>query len=226
MSEENLNVKEEALIKIYNEWEIGKAYEQNPNFSPMFRMGYPTDFLENEKPLIMYVGQECLRCNEEKSQVWVRGYQEEEIHKNKDHRPFWIFYLDLYKMGYNVIWNNLNKFHLANTTYLDEDSAVILNKSYGTDNLSIIQREIIETQPTAIVFAIGNKQRYIKSLAASFSKSEDVLSPYRPTKEQPINEISAVLGLKNKKVFWCYHPAYLNRSKNYEKAIQFIKEMV
>lgn len=223
MDGEMLNEKEEALRKIYSEWQVGIKYKQDPNFSDMFCMGVPNDFLTNGKPLIMYVGQECLRGEKYKTQGWVREYQEEIMQKKKDNRCFWKFYLALSEKGYNVIWNNLNKFHNSDSRYLDEASAITLNTPYGAENLSVIQREINELKPQIIVFAVGNNKRYVKSLAAAFSVSEDTLMSCVPVKKQPVHEISKALGLENIKVFWCYHPAYLNRSKNFENVIDWIK---
>ena len=108
-----LNKIETRLTAIYDTWELGIAREYSSNYSAMFSMGFPDEFITNEKPLMMYVGQECLNCHQDKTQEWVRRYQTVQLTKQKivfnnevlstNCSPFWHFYRKLSTLGYNVV---------------------------------------------------------------------------------------------------------------------------
>ncbi len=230
-----LNKVEKELKNIYDNWELGQQIENNTEYSAMFRMGYPIEYIDSEKPLLMYVGQECLHGNEEKTQEWIREYQNVQRTKKRltndrfdfgtNSSPFWNFYRRLSEMGFNVLWNNLDKFHPVNKQRLFREDGVKFNASYGEEKLSILQREIKLLAPKVIVLAIG-KGKYTASLASAFSINEEELKKYEPSKDNCFSEISSVLNLDNITVFWTYHPAFLQRSGKYRETILTIEKTI
>ena len=230
-----LNKIEIELKNLYDSWNLGNTTEHSPNYSSMFRMGFPEEYIDSKKPLLMYVGQECLRCGEEKTQVWVREYQNVQRTKNRittdwfdfgtNNSPFWNFYRQLSALGYNSLWNNLDKFHPANAQRLSWEEGIKFNSSYGDDKLSILQREIELLKPKVIVFVVGNG-KYTASLASAFSLSEEELKQYEPNSQEYVSEISDVLGLENTIALWTYHPAFLQRSGKYREALSIIENTI
>lgn len=230
-----LNKVEKELKGCYDNWKLGNEIENNPEYSAMFRMGFPNEYIDSEKPLLMYVGQECLHGNKEKTQAWIREYQKVQRTKKRitndwfdcgtNRSPFWNFYRRLTGLGFNVLWNNLDKFHPANAQRLSWEDGVKFNSAYGDDRLSILQREITLLKPKVIVFVIGNG-KYTASLASAFSVSEEELKKYEPNSQKFVSEISSVLGLKNTVALWTYHPAHLQRSKKYRTALSRIEKII
>lgn len=232
-----LNEVELELKKLYDSWECGNQYEAKADeYSTMFRMGYPEEFINSKKPLLMYIGKECRDCKPYKTQEWVRKYQWIQLHETEIKGfsekvrffPYWRFYRDLAALGYNVLWNNLDKFH-KNTKAVSEqplsiEHTVSLNQPFGKRNMSILQREIELIHPNVIVLAIG-KGTYIDSLAAALSIDRHALSVLQPTGGKPVQDISDIANIPNTKVLWTYHPGFLCRNKNrYNEALVSIKE--
>jgi hypothetical protein len=123
-------------------------------------------------------------------------------------------------MGYNCLWDNLDKFLKADhKEHLGKEEAVEFNAPYGEDGISVLQREINLLKPKVIVFAIGPREKYRASLASAFSIDVSLLYPYRPTRQNCVNDISSLLGLKDTIVLWTYHPNYLSRGKLKDDAI-------
>lgn len=216
-----LNRVELALKEIYDGWQLGNEKENN-GYSAMFRMGFPEDYIDSDRPLLMYVGQEDLDGKPHKTQAWVRKYQivqrtqtyNKEIDRGSNKSPFWELYRKLDDMGYNCLWDNLDKFLKADhKEHLGKEEAVELNAAYGEDKLSVLQREINLLRPKVIVFAIGPRKKYRASLASAFSIDTSLLYTYRPTRKNCVNDISSVLGLTETIVLWTYHPNYLRRAK-------------
>lgn len=228
-----LNEVERSLNEIYEHWETGVAVDKKSEFSAMFRMGFPEEFINSDKPLMMYIGQECLRCNPEKSQAWVRLYQKVQHTERKieddwfcervNHSPFWNFYRRLSSFGYNVVWNNLDKFHPKDKQRLSKSVAVKFNSPYhqGEGTFSVLQREIMLLCPKVIILAIG-KGKYAASLASAFSVDVCTLRRFEPTQEEPIHEISNILALNDCRVFWTYHPSFLQRRGKYHEVLSWI----
>ena len=216
-----LNRVELALKEIYDGWQLGNEKE-NDGYSAMFRMGFPDEYINSDRPLLMYVGQECLDCTPTKTQDWVSKYQNvqrtriynEEINRKTNKSPFWNFYRRLCECGYDVVWNNLDKFHPLNAQRLLKKDGICFNQPYGKEMQSVLQREIALLKPKVIVLAIG-KGKYTASLAAAFSLSEVELRKYAPSKDRCVVDISSIVGIEGIKVFWSYHPAYLQRIKTY-----------
>lgn len=226
-----LNHVELALKEIYDGWRLGNEKENN-GYSAMFRMGFPDAYIDSDRPLLMYVGQEDLNGDSYKTQEWVRKYQTIQRTENNDmlpeekvrRSPFWDFYRKFGDMGHNCLWNNLDKFLKADhKTHLSGEEAANFNAPYGEDGISILQREINLLKPNVIVFAIGPKWKYIASLGATFSVNPSLLYTHRPTRQCCVTDISSVLGLRDAVALWTYHPNYLSRGKLKDTAMQIIQ---
>lgn len=229
-----LNKIELALKEVYDCWQFGSEKENN-GYSAMFRMGFPDEYIDSERPLLMYVGQEDLNGDEYKTQEWVRKYQLVQLKENNDilpnekvnGSPFWKLCRDLRDMGYNCLWNNLDKLLKADhKTHISAEEAAGFNAAYGVDRKSVLQREIELLKPNAIIFAIGPRWKYIKSLASSFSIDVSLLYPYKPTRKSCVNDISSVLCLQDTVVLWMYHPNYLSRGGLKDEALQKIEMLL
>lgn len=225
-----LNRVELALKEIYDGWQLGNEKENN-GYSAMFRMGFPDEYIDSGRPLLMYVGQEDLNGDDYKTQEWVRKYQIVQLKKKNDilpkekvnKSPFWNFFRRLCKSEYDVVWNNLNKFLKDDhKKYIEEKEAVNFNMAYGIGGKSVLQREIAQLMPKVILFVIGPKREYIDSLAAAFSVDPSILYLHKPSHEALVHDISNLLGLEGVTVLWTYHPAYLQRIKAYNNALQDI----
>lgn len=225
------NKVELALKEIYDGWQLGNEKENN-GYSAMFRMGFPEEYIDSDRPLLMYVGQECLDCDSEKTQVWIRKYQivqrtktpNEEINRKTNRSPFWNFYRRLCERGYDVVWNNLDKFHPLDAQRLSAEDGIKFNQPFGKEMQSVLQKEIALLKPKIIIFVIGSG-KYIESLATAFSLDKESLSKYKPNTISLVNDISHFFGLKGIKVLWTYHPAYLQRIKAYNNALQDILDV-
>lgn len=224
-----LNSIEMKLKEIYDKWDLGNELDNNPEYSSMFRMGFPDDFINRKKPLVMYVGQECLRCNEEKTQEWVRKYQTVQMKKEcidgfcekVNTSPFWNFYRKIADKGCNVLWNNLDKFHPRNSARVSGKDAERINARYGEDDKSVFQREIELIKPDIVLLTIGPKWKYIQSFCSAFGISDlPMMKKFKPTKSLPVSDITDILSIPDTKVFWTYHPAYLNRINKYSDVLE------
>ncbi len=227
-----LNKIELALKEVYDGWQFGSEKENN-GYSAMFRMGFPDEYIDSNKPLLMYVGQECLECTPVKTQVWIRKYQivqrtkkpNYEINRKTNKSPFWNFYRRLCEIGYDVVWNNLDKFHPLNAQRLSKEDGIKFNQPYESEKQSVLQREISLLKPKVIILAIGNG-KYTASLASAFSLSTEELSKYEPSHSSLVSDISHLLGIEGMMVLWTYHPNHLQLSKNYRKALNEINQLI
>lgn len=227
-----LNRIEKDLKNIYDKWNLGNEKE-NDGYSTMFRMGFPDEYINSDKPLMMYVGQECLECTSVKTQSWIRKYQivqrtkkpDYEINRKTNKSPFWNFYRRLFEIGYDVVWNNLDKFHPLDAQRLSKEEGINFNQPYGSENKSVLQREISLLKPKVIILAIGNG-KYTASLASAFSLNIEELSKYEPSHNSLTSDISHLIGIEGTKVLWTYHPNHLQLSKNYRKALNEIKQLL
>lgn len=217
-----MNTVNEELKKNYNNWICGQQYLADKDYSNMFQMGVPEEYISREKPLIMYVGQECKNCSSYKTQTWCEAFLRIQMTKQPDRNeafervlnsPFWNFArLVSETCTANIIWNNLDKFHRLNPEQpVYSEDAIRLNAPYGKEKLSILQREIQCVNPDMLLFCIGPRKKYGQSLAAAFDCQWTDLEPYRPTKNDPLHRIDPILGLSIP-AYWTYHPAFLCRA--------------
>ncbi|MBE6582881.1 MAG: hypothetical protein E7648_06435 [Ruminococcaceae bacterium] len=227
-----LNKVELALKEIYDGWQLGNEKENN-GYSAMFRMGFPDEYIDSGRPLLMYVGQECLDCTPTKTQDWIRKYQivqrtkkpNAEIVRKTNRSPFWNFYRRLCEKGYDAVWNNLDKLHPINEQRLTREDGVDFNRPFGKEKMSVLQREIALLRPKVVVLTVGNG-KYTASLASALSINEEALKEYEPSHEALVHDISHLLGFEDVTALWTYHPNHLQLSKNYRKALIKISDII
>lgn len=227
-----LNRVEMALKEIYDGWQFGNEKENN-GYSTMFRMGFPDEYIDSDRPLLMYVGQECLDCTPTKTQDWIRKYQivqrtriyNKEINRKTNKSPFWNLYRRLCECDYDVVWNNLDKFHPLDAQRLPEEDGKRFNQPYGKEKQSVLQREIALLKPKVLVLATGNG-KYTASLASALSLSEEELRGYEPNHKSLVNDISHLLGVEGMTVLWTYHPNHLQLSRNYRRTLTEIRQII
>ena len=237
------NSVERKLSVLYDHWEKGMEYEKEADHSKMFRMGFPEQYLYNGKPLLMYVGQEVRDSknsiewsnNKEKysgkDQIWVRNYTNLQLldipmeGEKKNNSLFWQFARQLRDMGYNVVWNNLDKFHQPKSGPIPAEEAKKLNASYGVERTSILQREIESVKPDIIIFAIGPSWKYVVSLASALQLDASILWEVRPQDDNLLSDITNLLSIPSTRIFWTYHPNGLHWKGKDKKRIldQIIK---
>ena len=183
---------------LYNNWKelVLKPYkESNPSivFSDIFCFGNTSDY-DSRKRTIMIVGQEpnnygyygqssldqLIRFPKEYMDRQLLGTQNS-YEYNKS--PFWMMFRKYYELGYNVIWNNLDKVHKVDkglTVRLSEADELSLNVCFGIENKTLLQQEIEIVKPNLIVFVTGPS--YSVSMASSLGIDSEVLyKKYRPT---------------------------------------------
>ena len=209
----DMNDINRTLNNVYDEWQ--KALNNNQiikdNFSSMFRVGIPKEY--GDCPTIMLVGQECLRCYEYKTQNWIIKYQLLQFDKKGiagfdesiNSSPFWRFFRALsFENKYFPVWNNLDKYHLVSNKgdeRISKESAIALNAPYFNKKQSILQKEISLIKPEAIVFTIGNKEKYIASLASAFSIDINEIKNINPQNNIRLLIFQLYLMLKTLKLF-------------------------
>ncbi len=125
--------------------------------------------------------------------------------------PFWNAFRLMRQAGKRVCWNNIDKLHRIGTdgkaqplSYQDEEA---LNRPYGWEKKSLLQREIEIACPSAIWLAVGPNRE--ESIEISFGLQKGTLREKRPRKDQWLSEIGGILKL-DMPVYWTYHPNYLN----------------
>ena len=152
------------------------------------------------------------------------GYKQPTKDIKRNNSPFWYLFRDLKSHGLEPVWNNVDKFHrLSNdnkTESLNLEIERLLNKSYGSDNKSLLTREIEISNPDIIVFVVG--PYYHESMALSLGIEDDELIKYKPTKDAKCNCIKDIYD-SDILVLWSYHPAYLNRVKSIGSIYENIK---
>ena len=236
---EDLNMKNKALRDVQREWMeniVNRYVEQNRDvvFSHPFFFGIP-EALENQS-CVMIVGQEpddfdfySRDMNLEKLQQWVIDYlmvQIEETTGKINPSPFWEAFRLMRKAGKYVLWNNIDKMHRLKiengknkTIILSRGDEEELNRPYGKENRSLLQREIEIVHPIAIWLAIGPYRE--EAIEDSFGLSKGILNSYRPCKNNWLCEIGKHLNL-DIPVYWTYHPKYLNFLKALPDCVQQI----
>ncbi len=232
-------MKNKALRAVQREWMeniVNRYVEQNRgvDFSHPFFLGIPEAF-ENQ-PCVMIVGQEpddfdrySRDMNLEKLQQWVIDYlmvQIKEKEGDVNHSPFWKAFRFMRETGKYVLWNNIDKMHRIKiengkkkTIILSREDEAVLNRPYGNEKKSLLQREIEIVRPAAIWLAIGPYRE--EAIEDSFGLSKGTLNSYRPCKNNWLFEIGKHLNL-DIPVYWTYHPKYLNFLKALQDCVQQI----
>ena len=232
-------MKNKALRAVQREWMeniVNRYVEQNRDivFSHPFFFGIP-EALENQS-CVMIVGQEpdgfdpySRDLSLEKLQQWVIDYlmvQIEETTGKINPSPFWEAFRLMRKAGKYALWNNIDKMHRLKiengkniTIILSREDEAELNRPYGKENKSLLQREIEIVHPIAIWLAIGPYRE--EAIEDSFGLSKGILNSYRPCKNNWLFEIGKHLNLEIP-VYWTYHPKYLNFLKALPDCVQQI----
>ncbi len=232
-------MKNEALRTVQREWmeKIVNHYveqSQDVDYSHPFFFGIPEAF-ENQ-PCVMIVGQEPddfdryrRDLNLEKLQQWVIDYlmvQIKEKEGDVNHSPFWQAFRLMRGAGKYVLWNNIDKMHRLiienenkKTIILSREDEVALNRPYGNEKKSLLQREIEIVRPAAIWLAVGPYRE--GAIEDSFGLPNGTLNLYRPCKNNWLFEIGKHLSL-DIPVYWTYHPKYLNFLKALPDCVQQI----
>lgn len=217
------------MLKLYEDWQsnILEPFLNNNKehqYSNVFIPGIPLSFTQ-PKGKIMIIGQMTNNFGEygtntlEELEQFGCNYLERQIYgKVNDWKynssPFWQFFRKLKEGGYDLIWNNVDKVHKiinGETIWLSEEEELALNAPYGSENKSLLEREIEMISPSAIIFITGPNYAY--SMATSFGLPKPNLFSIRPTKAKSLVNIQDHLGLSIP-VFWTYHPNYLSRTYN------------
>lgn len=203
---------------------ISQGEKRSAEFSEPFYMGILEQ--KEKKKFVMIIGQETAKWGKfsDKSTIdEIQTYCEEFVKKQltnecknseikSDNHFFWKFIRALDEMNdnkYSICWNNLDKIHRRDNDKvlpLLFDDERKLNRQYGNDNKSLLQREIDIVNPDIIIFLTG--PRYRRSMCISFGIDLKSLDKIKPNKENETVEIGELLGI-DKRVFWTYHPRYL-----------------
>ncbi|SDM65297.1 hypothetical protein [Acetanaerobacterium elongatum] len=232
----------EALKKAYLEWEQEillpfKSARDDNQYSSPFYMGYSQHYSPNKKT-IMVIGQEARdwrRIDTDWSIDDIQKHYESiiarqlfGIRNNSKFlkSAFWRLIRYLQGENFNVVWNNLDKLHRYDgkkSIPLELEDETELNRQYGTDKKSLLEREIDIINPDHIIFVTG--PAYYKSMCTCFGIKPTSLVKYRPNNQNLCTEIDNVLNYKGKAI-WTYHPTYLSRIKAYDKCVSYIKERI
>lgn len=240
--DDNTNHK---LLEIQTEWnnQIVEPFvkanpEQKSELSLPFYLGVSDRYRTADKK-VMIVGQEACdwwkyseKADKDYLQQWAVGYLENQLWKTGgyryNHSAFWMFFRQLNQAGFTPCWNNIDKLH----RYIDgktEPLTAELDKAfcaqYGTDNKSLLQREIELVNPDAIIFIIG--PNYQRSLGHSFGLHDDSnqLSQLRPTLTFPCQDITSIIKMDVPSI-WTYHPTYMNRKGMLNNCAKIIGDFI
>jgi len=148
-----------------------------------------------------------------KFQVWKENDDRYEFTYNKS--SFWKLFRMLEREGFVPCWNNVDKVHrtVDGKTYgLPEKLEIVFNSEIDDLGKTLLQKEIELADPDIIVFITG--PYYETSMEQALGLDRGVLSNYRPTLEYYCKDISTVTNI-NRKVYWTYHPSFLNRNKGF-----------
>lgn len=240
----------EKLLQAYEDWYQGIArpfYDEHSNqnytFSQPF-IGGVNKFYPN-KPTMMIVGQQArdwgkYHNNLNMSEIQTcttkymlkqlspdpnQHYIKEECGDIKFNRsPFWKF-IRKFSPDYNLYWTNIDKIHeitLSDKTKpLIEEEEIILNQRIF-DGKSILEKEIEIVDPKYIIFVSG----------PNYHKSMQTALGIDLSQKPQINNCSIVSIrcdnelLKDRFVYWTYHPHYLARRKKMDCVITNIEELI
>ena len=235
-------MKNNILRDIQREWVetvVDGYVKQNRDvvFSNPFFFGIPES--TNQENCIMIVGQEpdgfspySDKWDSAAIRQWCLDYLSVQLGETENvpeqslvgnPSPFWKAFRLARKDGKRVCWNNLDKLHRigsdGKTQHLSIHDEEALNRPYGREKKSLLQREIEIARPSAVWMAVGPARR--ESIEISFGLPKGTLQEKRPRKEQWLSEIGEILKL-DMTVYWTYHPNYLNYLGVLEECIRKI----
>ncbi|MCH5316250.1 MAG: hypothetical protein J1E81_10065 [Eubacterium sp.] len=214
----------------HGRYKKSKEQEESLYLSCPFYMGVTDEYVKRTKSRrVMIIGQEARHYGTwkdnrndfgytpEESQQWAIEYllcqldtpkQNSRFNHKYNHSRFWSTFRTLSDNDINVCWNNIDKvyFSRGNIDYkgtLSYEGEEYLSAQYGSDNLSLLQREIKISTPDALLFVTGPK--YYLSMAKAFDIAPDKFEE-RLNKDSKIVNITDILHV-GKPAFWTYHPA-------------------
>lgn len=184
------------------------------------------------------------------SQRWAIGFYENQIFDNiyvglssyykgenelkRRGYVFWNTLRAFYDNDFVPCWNNLDKVYYGKqlTLFAEKILSAQYSLPHETIKKSLIQREIEEVNPDAIIFLTG--PAYSVSMETAFGLSEGCLgkSGLKPDKYSPFNDITDILQIKKSgsgrvvPVIWSYHPNYINRIADIDKVVLAIKAII
>lgn len=238
----NINQK---LLEIQIEWNdkivepfIEANPEQKNELSLPFYFGVPDKYRVADKK-VMIVGQEAYNwwkyleeADKDYLQQWAVGYLEKQLWQTGEYRfnnsAFWMFFRQLNQSGFTPCWNNIDKLHRyvdQKTKPLTAEQDRVFCAQYGSNNKSLLQREIELVNPDAIIFIIG--PNYQCSLEHSFGlqTTSNQLSQLRPTLTCPCPDIASIIRM-DVPVIWTYHPTYMNRKGMLKDCVNTIGNLI
>lgn len=218
----------------------------------IYSLPFVSGMLAEHKQTIMIIGQEARiydhfteYSNPQKlisdRQNWTLGYLSRQLYKNDDYKnyyneyikynrsPFWNFFRR-FKENYNIVWSNLDKVHTftkGDVKALNIEDEVALNQR-NLNGKSILEREIEIIQPDVVIFITG--PNYQQSMETALGLDKGILQNFAQKMKITQNElpITSIKECGNQlfdasnKVFWTYHPNYLNYKKKLSSCIEHI----
>ena len=207
-------MKNKHLREIQREWveTIADGYvKQNLDvvFSYPLFFAIPSNAIQEH--YIMIVGQEPdgLSCYDDKFDLdavrqWCLEYLAVQLGEKENvtekalvgnPTPFWNAFRLMRQTGKRVCWNNIDKLHRigadGKTQHLSIHDEEALNKPYGREKKSLLQREIEIACPSAVWLAVGPNRE--ESIEISFGLQRGTLREKCPRKDQWLSEIGGTL---------------------------------
>lgn len=238
-----MNGKLNSAQEIWNKIVLEPYFKDcdNTTLSRPFYMGVSDEYIKSENR-IMIIGQEAKGFGlytdtawpMDKARNWSIDYLNRQVYRNKsseynytyNNSGFWRLFRFFKDSGISPCWNNIDKLHqtIGNKTVpLTLKMESYFCKQYGDSNKSLIQNEIEICKPNYILFITG--PHYTNSMATSFGLDENELIEVRPNIENPITDVTEIFGL-GIKVFWTYHPTFLNRKQKLDDVTNKILKLL
>ncbi len=231
----------QELKKVQEEWynQLPEKFKDREKFSHPFFWGVSEKAWNEEKPLIMYMGEEARNWtfkDKKDIQKYAIDYLERQVYGasicKKNRSPFWTFIRKLnFKEEYNICWNNLDKLHRvvkATTKPLTYGVEKELHEIL-CDGKSLLVREIEIVKPDFVIF-MG--KAYNKSMAWAMGENYKVkdLNSYKPSSENfyvsEVKEIPESVRGSVQKMIWMYHPRYIQGQGARVAAIEKIQNIL
>lgn len=156
----------------------------------------------------------------ENSQKWAIAYLQKQLYDRYDGlpdcyneikrntSPFWEFFRKMNSHGFQLCWNNLDKVYFGKTLSYTAEKYLSAQYRHNGKKQSLLQREIGLADPYAVILVTG--PYYDLSMEAAFDKNSGI-SKYRPTVDNLIVDITRIVNFNNGvRVYWTYHPMFLN----------------
>lgn len=232
------------LQKVYLQWAKEKLEpcidDENDKscFSRPFICGVTEEYAKS-KNRIMIVGQETMnyfKYTDDLDFNWLQNFACEYLKSQTikgcklhpySNSAFWNFFrkLKMKASEYELCWDNVNKLERYRVgqngkTYTEHLAVSYVDKLNGPiDGITLFKRSMDITNPGSIVFVCGPSFTY--ALASYLGVDCNELEKFKPNLANPCTDISGIVGV-GRKVFWSYHPGYLQRKKLIDKVVDVI----